>query len=88
MKPINREIHPKPLKKNPLKNLGALLKLNPHAKTARRMTLLAEEQRAKAKQEKLDKKRKEPKVCGWILLTLLRPDREKLTSLIKYFVKF
>ena len=25
-----------PLKKNPLKNLGALLKLNPYAKTARR----------------------------------------------------
>ena len=88
VKPINREIHRKLLKKNSLKNLGALLKLNPHAKTARRMTLLAEEQRAKAKQEKLDKKRKEPKVCGWILLTFLRPDHENLTSLIKYFVKF
>eukprot|EP00253_Pinus_taeda_P000240 PITA_00240 len=61
VKPINREIKRKPLKKNPLKNLGALLKLNPHAKTARRMALLAEEQRAKAKKEKLDKKRKEPK---------------------------
>jgi len=61
VKPINREIKRKPLKKNPLKNLGSLLKLNPHAKTARRMALLAEEQRAKAKQEKLDKKRKEPK---------------------------
>ncbi len=32
----------RPLKKNPLKNLGALLKLNPYAKTARRMELLAE----------------------------------------------
>jgi hypothetical protein len=31
-----------PLKKNPLRNLGALLKLNPYAKTARRMELLAE----------------------------------------------
>ena len=31
-----------PLKKNPLKNLGALLKLNPYAKTARRNELLAE----------------------------------------------
>lgn len=31
-----------PLKKNPLKNLGALLKLNPYAKTARRMQLAAE----------------------------------------------
>lgn len=31
-----------PLKKNPLKNLGALLKLNPYAKTARRNELMAE----------------------------------------------
>lgn len=30
-----------PLKKNPLKNLGALLKLNPYAKSARRAELLA-----------------------------------------------
>ena len=30
----------RPLKKNPLKNLGALLKLNPYAKTARRHQLL------------------------------------------------
>ena len=30
----------RPLKKNPLKNLGALLKLNPYAKTARRQELL------------------------------------------------
>jgi len=32
VKPINRKIKRKPLKKNPLKNLGSLLKLNPHAK--------------------------------------------------------
>uniref|UniRef100_A0A0C9S3K5 TSA: Wollemia nobilis Ref_Wollemi_Transcript_15059_1681 transcribed RNA sequence n=1 Tax=Wollemia nobilis TaxID=56998 RepID=A0A0C9S3K5_9CONI len=61
VRPINKEIKRKPLKKNPLKNLGALLKLNPYAKTARRMSLLAEAQRVKAKAEKLDKKRKEPK---------------------------
>lgn len=30
------------LKRNPLKNLGAMLKLNPYIKTARRMQLLAE----------------------------------------------
>lgn len=30
----------RPLKKNPLKNLGALLRLNPYAKTARRQELL------------------------------------------------
>jgi large subunit ribosomal protein L4e len=34
VRPINMEIKRKLLKKNPLKNLGALLKLKPHAKTA------------------------------------------------------
>jgi large subunit ribosomal protein L4e len=47
-----------PLKKNPLKNLGALLKLNPYAKTARRQQQLLEEKRQTAKAEKLDKIRK------------------------------
>lgn len=61
VRPIQRDVKRKPLKKNPLKNLGALLKLNPYAKTARRMALLAEAERVKARQEKLDKKRKEPK---------------------------
>jgi large subunit ribosomal protein L4e len=42
-----------PLKKNPLRNLGALLKLNPYAKTARRMELLAVEKRSKARTDKL-----------------------------------
>ncbi len=32
----------RPLKKNPLRNLGALLKLNPYAKAARRAALLQE----------------------------------------------
>ncbi|MBA0561923.1 hypothetical protein Golob_018714, partial [Gossypium lobatum] len=58
VKPIKKEIKRAPLKKNPLKNLNAMLKLNPYAKTARRMSLLAEAQRVKAKKEKLDKKRK------------------------------
>jgi large subunit ribosomal protein L4e len=48
----------KVLKKNPLKNLGALLKLNPYAKTVRRMELLAESRRATAKAEKMEKIRK------------------------------
>ncbi|BDA44074.1 60S ribosomal protein L4-1 [Coccomyxa sp. Obi] len=46
-----------PLKKNPLKNLGALLKLNPYAKTARRAELLAQER--KQKEKTLTKARKE-----------------------------
>jgi large subunit ribosomal protein L4e len=59
---VKQEIKRWVLKKNPLNNLGALLKLNPYAKTARRMELLAQEQRAKAKAEKLDNKRKISKV--------------------------
>ncbi|KAL4323815.1 hypothetical protein GQ457_11G007680 [Hibiscus cannabinus] len=58
VKPIKKEIKRAPMKKNPLKNLNALLKLNPYAKTAKRMALLAEAQRVKSKKEKLDKKRK------------------------------
>ncbi|CAL1379296.1 unnamed protein product [Linum trigynum] len=57
VKPIKKEVKRAPLKKNPLKNLNVMLKLNPYAKTARRMSLLAETQRVKAKKEKLDKKR-------------------------------
>jgi large subunit ribosomal protein L4e len=48
----------KTLKKNPLKNLGAMLKLNPYAKTAKRMGILAEAARKKAKAEKLEASRK------------------------------
>ncbi|CAK7342930.1 unnamed protein product [Dovyalis caffra] len=58
VKPIKKEMKRAPLKKNPLKNLNVMLKLNPYAKTARRMALLAEAERVKAKKEKLDKKRK------------------------------
>jgi len=51
----------KPLKKNPLRNLGALLKLNPYAKTARRAALLQEARQLsdKAKQAKKAQLRKE-----------------------------
>ncbi|KAJ8899835.1 hypothetical protein K2173_019538 [Erythroxylum novogranatense] len=58
VRPIKKEVKRAPLKKNPLKNLNVMLKLNPYAKTARRMALLAEAERVKAKKEKLDKKRK------------------------------
>ncbi|KAK4257252.1 hypothetical protein QN277_006865 [Acacia crassicarpa] len=57
VRPIKKEGKRAPLKKNPLKNLNAMLKLNPYHKTAKRMALLAEAQRVKAKKEKLDKKR-------------------------------
>ncbi|KAM7250392.1 hypothetical protein ACFE04_022275 [Oxalis oulophora] len=58
VKPIKKEVKRAPLKKNPLKNLNVMLKLNPYANTARRMSLLAEAERVKAKKEKLDSKRK------------------------------
>lgn len=41
------------LKKNPLKNLGAMLKLNPYAKTIRRKELASEVARRTARAEKL-----------------------------------
>lgn len=41
VKAPKKELKRRPLKKNPLKNLGALLKLNPFAKSARRLELLA-----------------------------------------------
>ncbi|CAA6653723.1 unnamed protein product [Spirodela intermedia] len=57
VRPVKTEVKRKALKKNPLKNLNAMLKLNPYAKTARRVALLTEAQRIKSKKEKLDKKR-------------------------------
>ncbi|KAL2978466.1 hypothetical protein AAZX31_13G119700 [Glycine max] len=58
VRPIKKDVKRATLKKNPLKNLNSMLKLNPYAKTAKRMALLAEAQRVKVKKEKLDKKRK------------------------------
>lgn len=62
VRPIKKDVKRAPLKKNPLKNLNTMLRLNPYAKTAKRMALLAEEQRVKSKKEKLEKKRKISKV--------------------------
>jgi len=45
-------------KKNPLRNLGALVKLNPHALTTRRKILLAKEKKDKQKANVVDAKRK------------------------------
>ncbi|KAK2378312.1 60S ribosomal protein L4 [Trifolium repens] len=50
VRPVKKDIN--------LKNLNVMLRLNPYAKTAKRMALLAEAERVKAKKEKLDKKRK------------------------------
>ncbi|KAI3910068.1 hypothetical protein MKW92_042022 [Papaver armeniacum] len=45
VRPIKKDSKRAPMKKNPLKNLNTLWRLNPYAKTARRMALLAEDQR-------------------------------------------
>ncbi|RZC89885.1 hypothetical protein C5167_028951 [Papaver somniferum] len=57
VRPIKKDAKRAPMKKNHLKNLNTMFRLNPYAKTARRMALLAEAQRVKAKKEKLEKKR-------------------------------
>lgn len=54
VRPIKKEVKRATMKKNLWKNLGALLKLNPYSKTARRMALLAKAERVKAKEEKVD----------------------------------
>ncbi|XP_028402356.1 60S ribosomal protein L4-like [Dendronephthya gigantea] len=46
------------LKKNPLKNLGVMLKLNPHAKTTKRAAILAQERSKEARKKVVEKKRK------------------------------
>ncbi|KAF3532409.1 hypothetical protein DY000_02040438 [Brassica cretica] len=58
VKPIKKDAKRAVMKKNLLKNLNVMLKLNPYAKTAKRMSLLAEAQRVKTKKEKLTKKKK------------------------------
>ncbi|RDY13862.1 60S ribosomal protein L4-1, partial [Mucuna pruriens] len=57
VRPLQKNVKRATHKKNPLKNLNVMLNLNPYAKAAKRMSLLAEAHRVKAKKEKLDKKR-------------------------------
>jgi len=45
-------------KKNPLKNLNVMLRLNPYAKTFRRRQLVEQIRRKKGKEQAMDKKRK------------------------------
>jgi len=63
-------------KKNPLKNLGFLVKLNPYAKTEKRRELLAKEARDKKKKAILDTKRKNQEK----LLMPSKPPRKKTLS--------
>jgi large subunit ribosomal protein L4e len=58
VRPIKTTRKGRPLKKNPLKNLGALLKLNPYAQTARRHQLLQQTKAAKDKAAGVKKPKK------------------------------
>jgi len=53
--PRKPEIARRPLKKNPLRNLGALLKLNPYAKVQRREAILSSARNGKKRAEQLAK---------------------------------
>jgi large subunit ribosomal protein L4e len=65
LRPAQRAIRRFHLKKNPLKNLGALVKLNPYALAARRSEILAEERRKTAKAKALEAARaKKPVVAS------------------------
>merc|ERR1712112_488368 len=52
-----KEIHRRILKKNPLKNLRVMIRLNPHAKHAKKQAKHIETIRKRAKEELLNKKR-------------------------------
>ncbi|XP_037477246.1 60S ribosomal protein L4-1-like [Triticum dicoccoides] len=57
VKPTNKEIKLRKKRRNPLKNVAAVLKLNPYFGTARRMATLVEAARMKARKEKIASKR-------------------------------
>ncbi|XP_061773121.1 large ribosomal subunit protein uL4-like [Nerophis ophidion] len=52
----NKKLNRRVLKKNPLKNIRVMFKLNPHAKTARRHAILKHDPKIKAKMLKPKKK--------------------------------
>ncbi|KAL0968880.1 hypothetical protein UPYG_G00273090 [Umbra pygmaea] len=57
----NKKINRRVLKKNPLKNMNIMFKLNPYAKTARRHAILKHDKTLQAKVLKSTKKHKKPR---------------------------
>jgi len=57
IRPAKPKAHRAVQKKNPLKNISIMLRLNPHAKTLKRNATLTAQRRVAAKKEALDKKR-------------------------------
>jgi large subunit ribosomal protein L4e len=76
------------LKKNPLKNLGALVKLNPYAKTARRMELIAQVKAKKAKASKSAKKSKAVKKVGQTFYKQMVQDSDYNNELCEPFSRW
>lgn len=74
-------------KRNPLKNLGFLLRLNPYAKTLKRTELLAKERRAKAKDAVIEAKRKGTKASASPRVTALKSLRKSVRKSNATYVK-
>jgi len=73
-------------KRNPLKNLGFLLRLNPYAKTLKRTELLSKERRSAAKAAVLEAKRKGSKPAITASVTALKQLRKSVRSANKKYV--
>jgi len=69
-----------PRKKNPLKNLGVMIKLNPYTKVARRQELLAAQARAKKKAALEEQKKKGTKVPSTGVAKRKRALKKRLTK--------
>jgi len=75
------------VRKNPLRNLGVLLKLNPHAKTVRRNVLKAKVQRDKKKAELVEAKRKGTKPVADKKVVAAKAANKKTRAVNKKFLK-
>jgi large subunit ribosomal protein L4e len=74
-------------KRNPLKNLGFLLRLNPYAKTLKRAELLNKERRSKAKAAILEAKRKGSKPAVTARVTGLKKLRKTIAKSNAAYIK-
>jgi len=75
-KELNNRSHIR--KRNPLKNLGFLLRLNPYAKTMKRNELLSKERRAKARATVIEARRKNAKPAVTANVTALKQLRKSV----------
>jgi len=74
-------------KRNPIKNLGFLLRLNPYAKTLKRTELLAKKRRAEAKTKIIEEKRKGTKPAVTASVTALKVLRKTVAKNNAEYIK-